>query len=93
MARLRARSFAGSRPACLATLSYHPLCRVLAAASPWRSRLKPSLPPTADGVEPEKRVQQERLSPMGRTVAANIWVDVAQGQAPRFSLAPVAKGG
>ena len=31
---------------------------VLAAASPWRSRLTPPLPPTAEDVEPEKRLRK-----------------------------------
>ena len=30
---------------------------VLAAASPWRARVTPPLPPTAEDVEPEKRVR------------------------------------
>ena len=31
---------------------------VLAAASPWRSRITPPLPPTAETGEPEKRVRK-----------------------------------
>jgi hypothetical protein len=38
---------------------------VLAAASPWRSRLAPPLPSTAEDVEPEKRVRKSGYRPLG----------------------------
>ncbi|MBK5256599.1 MAG: transposase [Vicinamibacteria bacterium] len=36
---------------------------VLAAASPWRSRVTPPLPPTAEDIEPEKRVRKSGYRP------------------------------
>jgi hypothetical protein len=58
---------------------------LLAAASPWRSRLKPSLPPTAEEVEPEKRVRKSGYRP---------WADSCNVRSPwTFSLAPVVRGG
>ena len=66
---------------------------VLAAASPWRSRLSPSPPPTAEDVEPEKRVRKSGYRPWAELLQRTFGVDVARGQAARFSLAPVARGG
>lgn len=48
---------------------------VLAAASPWRSRLKPPLSPTAKNVEPEKRVRKGGYRPwaeLQRTFALDV---------------------
>ena len=49
---------------------------VLAAASPWRSRLKPSPPPTADDVEPEKRVRKSGYRPWAELLQRTFSVDV-----------------
>ena len=84
-----------------ATVPHNPLRRggprpgfaLLAAASPWRSRLKPSLPPTTEDVEPEKSVRKSGYRPWAELLQRTFSIDVAQGQAPRFSLAPVARGG
>ena len=55
---------------------------VLAAASPWRSRLKPSLPPTEDA-EPEKRVRKSGYRPWAELLQRTFSIDVP----------PVARGG
>ncbi len=65
----------------------------LAAASPWRSRVTPPLPPTAEDVEPEKRVRKSGYRPWAELLERTFSVEVAQGQAPRFSLAPAARDG
>jgi hypothetical protein len=44
---------------------------VLAAASPWRSRLTPPLPPTAENVEPEKRVRKSGYRPLREDAPRN----------------------
>jgi Putative transposase/Transposase zinc-binding domain len=49
---------------------------VLAAASPWRSRLKPSLPPTAEDVEPEKRVRKSGYRPWAELLQRTFSIDV-----------------
>jgi len=49
---------------------------VLAAASPWRSRLTPSLPPTAEDVEPEKRVRKSGYRPWAELLQRTFAVDV-----------------
>ena len=66
---------------------------VLAAASPWRSRLTPSLPSTAEDVEPEKRVRKSGYRPWAELLQRTFSVDVPQGEAARCSLAPAARGG
>ena len=66
---------------------------VLAAASPWRSRVKPPMPPTAGDVEPEKRVRKSGYRPWAELLERTFSVDVDQGQASRFSLAPAATDG
>ena len=60
------------------------------AASP---RGTPPLPPTAETGEPEKRVRKSGYRPWAELLERTFAVDVAQGQAPRFSLAPAARGG
>ena len=49
---------------------------VLAAASPWRSRLTPRLPPTAENVEPEKRVRKSGYRPWAELLQRTFSVDV-----------------
>ena len=49
---------------------------VLAAASPWRSRLTPPLPPTAENVEPEKRVRKSGYRPWAELLQRTFAVDV-----------------
>jgi len=49
---------------------------ILAAASPWRSRLTPSLPPTAEDVEPEKRVRKSGYRPWAELLQRTFAVDV-----------------
>ena len=57
---------------------------LLAAASPWLSRVTPPLPPTAETVEPEKRVCKSEISPL-RPNSSNIRLPWTS------SLAPVAR--
>jgi len=49
---------------------------VLAAASPWRSRVTPPLPPTAEDVEPEKRVRKSGYRPWAELLERTFAVDV-----------------
>jgi hypothetical protein len=49
---------------------------VLAAASPWRSRVKPPMPPTAEDVEPEKRVRKSGYRPWAELLQRTFSVDV-----------------
>jgi hypothetical protein len=49
---------------------------VLAAASPWRSRVTPPLPPTAETVEPEKRVRKSGYRPWAELLERTFAVDV-----------------
>ena len=49
---------------------------MLAAASPWRSRLTPPLPPTAENVEPEKRVRKSGYRPWAELLERTFAVDV-----------------
>ena len=49
---------------------------VLAAASPWRSRLTPPLPPPAEDVEPEKRVRKNGYRPWAELLERTFGVDV-----------------
>ena len=49
---------------------------VLAAASPWRSRITPPLPPTAENVEPEKRVRKSGYRPWAELLQRTFAVDV-----------------
>ncbi len=49
---------------------------VLAAASPWRSRLTPPLPPTAEDVEPEKRVRKSGYRPWAELLQRTFAMDV-----------------
>lgn len=49
---------------------------VLAAASPWRSRLTPSLPPIAEDVEPEKRVRKSGYRPWAELLQRTFALDV-----------------
>ena len=49
---------------------------VLAAASPWRSRLTPPLPPTVEDVEPEKRVRKSGYRPWAELLQRTFAVDV-----------------
>jgi hypothetical protein len=49
---------------------------VLTAASPWRSRLKPSLPPTAEDVEPETRVRKSGYRPWAELLQRTFALDV-----------------
>jgi len=66
---------------------------VLAAASPWRSRVTPPLPPTAEDIEPEKRVRKSGYRPWAELLQRTFSIDVPQGEASRFSLARAARGG
>ncbi len=61
-----------------------------AAFGPDRGECARSLPL---GHEPEKRVRKSGYRPWAELLQRTFSVDVAQGQAPRFSLAPVARGG
>ena len=58
---------------CFHTIHY---AGVLAAASPWRSRLKPPQPPTAEDVEPEKRVRKSGYRPWTELLQRTFAVDV-----------------
>ena len=49
---------------------------VLAAASPWRSRVTPPLTPTAENVEPEKRVRKSGYRPWAELLQRTFAVDV-----------------
>ena len=49
---------------------------VLAGASPWRSRLTPSPLPSADTVEPEKRVRKSGYRPWAELLERTYGVDV-----------------
>ena len=49
---------------------------ILAAASPWRSRLTPPSPPTADNVEPEKRVRKSGYRPWAELLQRTFSIDV-----------------
>ena len=49
---------------------------VLAAASPWRSRVTPPLPPTAENAEPEKRVRKSGYRPWAELLQRTFAVDV-----------------
>jgi len=49
---------------------------VLAAASPWRSRVTPLLPPTAEDVESEKRVRKSGYRPWAELLERTFAVDV-----------------
>ena len=55
---------------------YRPGCALLAAASPWRSRLAPPLPSTAEDVEPEKRVRKSGYRPWAELLQRTFSVDV-----------------
>ena len=48
---------------------------VLAAASPWRSRITPTLPPAGDGEEPEKRVRKSGYRPWAELLERTFAVD------------------
>ena len=48
---------------------------VLAAASPWRSRVTPPLPPAAETVEPEKRVRKSGYRPWAELLERTFAVD------------------
>ena len=61
-----------------------------AAHAPDRGECARSLP---SGHEPEKRVRKSGYRPWAELLQRTFSVDVAQGQAPRFSLAPAAKDG
>jgi hypothetical protein len=49
---------------------------VLAAASPWRSRITPHLPPPAENVEPEKRVRKSGYRPWAELLQRTFSLDV-----------------
>ncbi len=49
---------------------------VLAAASPWRSRVTPPLSPSAENVEPEKRVRKSGYRPWAELLQRTFAVDV-----------------
>ena len=60
------------------------------AASP---RGTPPSPPNAESEEPEKRVRKSGYRPWAELLERTFAVDVARGQASRFSPVPVARGG
>ena len=60
-------------PPRLHTIHY---AEVLAAASPWRSRLTPPSPPTGENIEPEKRVRKSGYRPWAELLERTLAVDV-----------------
>ncbi len=53
-----------------------PSCMGLAAASPWRSRVTSPMPPTAETVEPEKRVRKSGYRPWAELLQRTFALDV-----------------
>lgn len=49
---------------------------VLAAASPWRWHVEPPVPPTAENVEPEKRVRKSGYRPWAELLQRRFALDV-----------------
>ena len=66
---------------------------VLAAASPWRSRVTPPSPPDTVDVEPEKQVRKSGYRPWAELLERTFAVDVPRGEASRCSPVPVAREG
>ena len=68
---------------------------VLAAASPWRSRLTPPLPPAPENVEPEKKVRKSGYRPWAELLQRTFALDVlicpsCQGRMRLIAVAPLA---
>ena len=73
---------------------FHPIhyAGVLAAASPWRSRLTPPLPPTSSDVEPEKRVRKSGYRPWAELLKRTFGLDVPPRAGCALLVCPSCQG-